>query len=315
VNPRRRRRRIGLTFTDWPPSDRSAWSKLFNYSSPLDPDVGLSHWSASSRNLAMAAYSQWLGFCSRRSKRLLKAQPEERVQPDIVETYLDRLQNRVSPVSMMMRIDKLYLVIRAMSPERDWEWLKNLGRRLRKRATPMRRKYTRLRHPVELLALGSRLMKEADASGMASLPNAVRFRNGLLIALLATRPVRLRSLTGMQLGRSLVRTGLQYRIALQPDDTKTRQVYDVPWPAVLHAPLERYLSVYRPLLLRGAVSDLLWIARSGKLLTQASLAHCIAQETKSAFGKPIYPHLFRDSVATAIADDDPEHVETIAALL
>jgi integrase/recombinase XerD len=34
-----------------------------------------------------------------------------------------------------------------------------------------------------------------------------------------------------------------------------------------------------------------------------------------AFGRPINPHLFRDSAATSIAIDDPEHVRIASCLL
>ena len=225
---RRKRRLTALPFADWPMMDQLAWSILFIPSSPLDPDGPLSHWSACSRDFAIRAYAHWLGFCSRRCKPLLKVPPQDRVQPEVVAQYLAELQNEVSPVTIMIRVNQLCSVIRAMAPGSDWEWLKALTRRLRNRATPIRRKDLRLRHPTELVDLGVQLMQQADVCN-----DAVMFRDGLLIVLLAARPLRPRSLLSLELGHNLVRTGDGYRIALNPADTKTRHAFDVSWPAAL----------------------------------------------------------------------------------
>ncbi len=307
---RHRRQLTALPFADWPTADRLAWSKLFVPSSPLDPDGPLSHWSACSQDIALHAYAHWLGFCVRRCRLLLKILPEARVQPEIVAQYLKELQTKVSPVTTMMRVNRLCSVIRAMAPGSDWEWLQALSRRLGNRATPIRRKDLRLRHPRELFDLGMQLMQQAESCG-----NAVMFRDGLIIALLAARPLRPRSLLSLELGHNLVRTGDGYRIALYPADTKTRRAFDISWPTTLSSALERYLTVYRPKLANHRTSESLWISAAGQPLGRSGLLTCVSARTRSAFGKSIPPYLFRDCVATAIASDDPEHVKIVAALL
>ena len=41
----------------------------------------------------------------------------------------------------------------------------------------------------------------------------------------------------------------------------------------------------------------------------------VTEHTTNAFGHPINPHLFRDCAATTIAIEDPEHIQSAAALL
>ncbi len=153
-------------------------------------------------------------------------------------------------------------------------------------------------------------MQQAESCG-----NAVMFRDGLIIALLAARPLRPRSLLSLELGHNLVRTGDGYRIALYPVDTKTRRAFDISWPTTLSSALERYLTVYRPKLANDRTSESLWISGAGQPLGRSGLLTCVSARTRSAFGKSIPPYLFRDCVATAIASDDPEHVKIVAALL
>jgi hypothetical protein len=58
-----------------------------------------------------------------------------------------------------------------------------------------------------------------------------------------------------------------------------------------------YLAHHRPRLLQGHQSDRLWISRFGGDLSSNSIRRQIKLHTEVAFGKPIYPHLFRDCAA------------------
>ena len=308
-----RRRRLPQSV--WPVADQTAWSAMFEARSPLDPDGSLAAWSSASRDLGIGAYAGWLRYCARRHPQLLEVAPEDRLEPGILGGYVAQLQKRVSSVTTAMHVTRLYLVIRAMAPKRDWGWLQELVRRLNRRAQPSRRKSSQLRHPRELFDLGERLMRDADAAATVDLASAARFRNGLMIALLAARPMWPRSLASLRLGHNLLRSGDHYQIALGSADLKTQGTFDVVWPAGLFDALERYLTVYRLRLLNGAVSDFLWIAHDGSVLKQSYMQHSIARATRSAFDTAIYPYRFRHCAASAFAFDDPDHVEMVAALL
>jgi integrase len=50
-------------------------------------------------------------------------------------------------------------------------------------------------------------------------------------------------------------------------------------------------------------------------MTEIGIYFSISQLTKKHFGHVISPHLFRDSAATSIAIEDPEHTHVVRSVL
>ena len=151
-----------------------------------------------------------------------------------------------------------------------------------------------------------------EASGITCRYNPfqaeVQYRDGLMIAILAARPVRLKNLTAIIIDRHLIRIDDVYWLVFVSDEVKNRRHIEVPVPIVLTPYIDDYLAHHRPRLLNGNDSDRLWISRFGSDLSCNSLRREIKLHTEVAFGKAITPHLFRDCAATSIAIHDPEHV-------
>src|SRR5262249_17479870 len=61
--------------------------------------------------------------------------------------------------------------------------------------------------------------------------------------------------------------------------------------------------------------DALWLSEHGSAMTEIAIYFRIREVTRAHFGHAIHPHLFRDSAATSIAIDDPEHVWMIKNVL
>ena len=149
------------------------------------------------------------------------------------------------------------------------------------------------------------------------------FRDGLIIALLAYRPLRMRSFAALTLDQHLVRRGSAWWMVLGHADTKTRKSMEMPFPRALVDWLELYLEEYRPALLVGRprpgvvrpATSALWIGKGGRMMGPDTIAFQIRRDTEAAFGISINPHLFRDICATSIAIEDPEHVRMVAAIL
>ena len=150
---------------------------------------------------------------------------------------------------------------------------------------------------------------------------AADYRDGLIIALLAHRPLRARNLTMIECGRHVVRRVDGWWLAFTAEETKPEEPIDAPFPAMLVANLEHYLAVHRPVLLdvgrRHGRPDTqaLWVSGHGRAMSYANIGVQTRQHTKAAFGQPISPHLFRDCAATAIATTVPEEVELILPVL
>jgi integrase/recombinase XerD len=179
---------------------------------------------------------------------------------------------------------------------------------------------------AELFALGLDLMVEAEAALAGdAVDAALAFRDGLMIALLATRPLRQRNFLAIEIGRHLLQAG-GWLLTFRGEETKTHRPLEVTVPRALHAPLERYLRHWRPLLLaigrrrhpdgRGqAAGERLWVTIDGTAVSVGAQQKALAQRTQARFGWVVNVHLFRDCAATSIAAEDPDHVRMAAQLL
>jgi integrase len=165
----------------------------------------------------------------------------------------------------------------------------------------------------ELFDLGIGLIMAAELQNTAC-ERAMSFRTGLIIALLAARPLRLRNLAGLVLDRTLVSRGTRWWIEFSAADTKNGEVIEQPWPEALAAPLETYLAGHRNVLAQmrwgsaPRAGEALWISRRGSPMSRGAIYHCITSRTREILGRAINPHLFRDCVATSVAIEDPRHV-------
>ena len=141
------------------------------------------------------------------------------------------------------------------------------------------------------------------------------------IALLAGRPVRLRNLAQIEVGRHLQKMGDAYWLFFDAQDIKNRRSLEFPLPKQLTQPMQHYMNNVRPELReqhgrwKTDVDRFLWVGEGGSELKAHRIGARICRRTEGRFGHPISPHLFRDAAATSIAELDPEHVGTIKAIL
>jgi integrase/recombinase XerD len=242
-----------------------------------------------------------------------------------VENYIAELAPTRSPYTVLCRVQNRYDALRAMAPEADWSWLLEIYRTLSVRVRPVRDKLSRLRSIDELAALGESPMAKAEASAVR---RAVLFRDGLMIAVLSYRRIRLKNFGGMRLGRHLKKAGCNWHILLAAAETKTRVPYQMIFPSALTPKLERYLDVHRPVLMRGKRAggradaapihpelDAVWVSEVGTHLDQRALACRVIRHTQAAFGRSISPHLFRHAAATSVAVDNPKYIGDASLIL
>ena len=146
---------------DWPAPDRALWENgiapkgLFESggagaSGPSAPGANGSRL----RPLAVVA-------CNRGALRP-DLGPADRVTEERVTAFVARLRAERAPYTVLCRVQELYDALRAMAPEAEWGWLARLYYALKARARPTRDKASRLRSIDELVALGERLMDEAE---------------------------------------------------------------------------------------------------------------------------------------------------------
>ena len=155
-----------------------------------------------------------------------------------------------------------------------------------------------------------------------------RFRDGFMIALLASRPLRQKNFVFIEIGRHLVSVGEGYLLCFPAEETKAKRALEFSFPATLLPALRRYLDHFRPILLAQRTSrgesrqdklseagNLLWVTQYGTRFSPSAQNAALEKHTMARFGRFVNCHLFRDCAASSIATDDPEHVRITAQLL
>jgi site-specific recombinase XerD len=144
---------------------------------------------------------------------------------------------------------------------------------------------------------------------------ATLYRDGLIIAFLALRPLRLRNLAGLELGRTLHDGPTGWLITIPAGETKTHRGIEISWPTDLVDALEIYLAHHRPVLARGSRATALWLGGAGQALADHTIRQTIIGRTQVVLGVSISPHLFRDCAATTLAIEDPAHIGVASTIL
>jgi integrase len=156
---------------------------------------------------------------------------------------------------------------------------------------------------------------------MTLLQRALAFRDGLMIALLIHRLLRIRNFASLRIGENLVIEGDAAHFTFQASEVKSKRPMDVAFPKSLMSSLMRYVEYYGPILLsesgkaKGLVTNALWISRDGTELAEISLHYAIRRRTRDAFGAPIPPHWFRDAGVTLLVRDAPASARLATSIL
>ena len=184
-----------------------------------------------------------------------------------------------------------------MMPERDWTWLKAIKARLYA-AAPAPAPTGPVITSVQLLDLGQQLMDESKpAPGTAiSKDDAVRYRDGLMIALLAFIPIRRKNLAALEIGRHLVREGDGWFVIIPREEAKTGTPIEFPVPELLNSYLAVYLDIVRPRMLRRPACAALWVSSQGggsRRMARSATSSAGTRRAASASASPLTTHGMR----------------------
>jgi site-specific recombinase XerD len=285
----------------------------------LFEDPGLAaHWRPKTRHTVMTNYGLWLAWLKERGDLDPTKSPAERATKPRISAYLDDLRARgLAPITISNRITNLREALRVMEPGVDLSFLDHVMVRVNAAATPVRPKRPRMVSPRDLLEGAIREMSRLDAARRSphSRRTAERYRDALIIAFLATRPLRIANLAAIELGRHLRKVEETYWCSFDGSEMKDRQPLEFPVPRFLTVWFDRYLDRHRPLLLRDSDSPRLWITIRATPMVENTIYCRVTATTKHLFDRRINPHLFRDCVATFIAEEAPEQVNIIARIL
>jgi hypothetical protein len=299
----------------WPEHDRRAWKAGTRRAGLFEQKGAGADWSLRSQAKTARGYGRWLGWLMQKDLLDPTLAPGSRVTRARVADYVSMLSVSCAPYTLVCRLQELYDALRVLAPDMDWRWLAELWMRLGRRAESVANKRVRLRPTRDLFDLGRRMMTAAEQqTGWSRRRRAVHYRDGLMIALMAARPLRLKNFASIVLGVHLARQRGAWWLQFSAGDMKAKRLYEVAFPTALVPELEHYLAVHRAVLLAGESGQLpsgtnaLWVSEIGTMLESGALAARIRKHTKAAFGASLPPHWFRDAAATTIAVEDPRHV-------
>ena len=308
---------------DWPLAIREAWAVALEAGDLLDPGGLAAAWRPETRRHVMDGFGAWLAWLRDNGILGERARPGTECTPANVADFAEAMLEMVANRTVETRLVALHRALTAMSPEGNWSFIRTIIARLDKTPSKNSEKRRRVRNSRDLFDLGVNLMRRAERSRNSPYQRRVAalYRDGLMIALTAARPLRRCNLVGLELGNELFKTDAGWRITIAPSRTKTHNPIEFGLPQEIDPWLERYLDDYRGILLGNGGSQApkfdgpVWISVRGGPLAPHSWAIRVCDHTKAAFGLPVNPHLFRDSAATTIAIGDPKQIRIAAAVL
>jgi integrase/recombinase XerD len=184
----------------------------------------------------------------------------DRLDRDRVREYIVFLRQYLAPGTVASMVTRLHKAIRVMVPGAELDWLRAGATRLQAGATPTRDKASRLVGSECLFQAGLELMQRAGEEPTVK-TQALRYRDGLMIAFLALRPVRLSNLAAIQLGQHLIDDFEIVHVRFAATEMKNMRALKFSWPQLLIEALRTYLTVHRPVLLAGQSVRELWVGR------------------------------------------------------
>jgi hypothetical protein len=220
-------------------------------------------------------------------------------------------------VTVSRTIYKLRRAAECITPDRDFTWLAEIEKDLVLLERP-KDKFDRLVTTECLVrAPGVGYFRQAEGNkSLSPFARALAARNGLMVALLALDPIRLRNFATLEIGSNFVSLDGKWWIVL--DDTKSGRPDHRSVPVLLTPLIARYLEPHRVILCgdetprrrrrvqastapRPDRTKALWISRFAGPLSYSAVERVITETTRVLTGRPVSPHLFLAAAATSAA--------------
>jgi integrase len=311
----KRNSRLHLPFDRWPQADRQLWEQATNDIDPFSEAAG-ARLADRSKHQYLFAWRRFLGFLLIEDKSALALPAAERLTKERVRAFANHLAGTNIPRSVAIQVDALYKAARIMLPEHDLTWLKSMKARLHS-AAPLQGASGPVVISPQILAVGQQLMDEIDpqAEDHLTLAKAIRYRDGLMISLLAFMPLRRKNLASLEIDRHLIGEGNSRFIFIPAAETKTRTPIEFAIPELLLPYLDAYLRIVRPRILNDTACKALWVSPRGGTLRYGAIGDIISRHTAAVLGIRLTPHDTRDAAATTWALAAPGQIGVSRDLL
>jgi hypothetical protein len=302
---------------EWPDRIRATWEETRSATELFDEAGGAQHWASATRRLVERGLGLYLGFLSLHRWLRQDLEPADLLNVTWLKGYAEYCAKRkLRPASQVTRFNMLNETLRVMAPLADRTTLVRVLRRLQKvqRAQPRRPA-----PPVsssDLYAAGiARMDRVATAKYEKRDVQAIQYGDGLMMAMLAAKPLRISTVTRTDIDVHLVKIAGRYRWSFDALETKNAQPSRSELPERLTPYIDRWLDTFRPTLLKGSSSPAMWISCYRGRMSTATLYARFCAATVQELGERINPHKVRKIVATSVAVSMPEEARIILQLL
>lgn len=308
---------------DWPAYDRAIWESAMRKAIGIFHDRGFAAtWRPATLRGVERGYGTYLRWLKIHEGNLdPHASVLERVDEERIDRFIAEYATGRSPLTVATTVRGIAYVCRCAAPPDGLSWLTKLAHSLTNSADRVRSKAPRMAPIADLVDLGELLMdggRRKRCDGMRG-SDAVQFRDGLMIALLARRPLmRVRNLFELRIGHNLVFRGSTALLDFPSDERKNGRATEVFIPEDLTRMVREYIDDYRSFLTRklpGPDEGWMWVSRRGFRMCPTEVTQRITTLTKRHLDRPVSPHLFRDCAATDIAIHAPTDVGITADIL
>jgi hypothetical protein len=179
----------------------------------------------------------FLGFLQRTGRLRHDAAAAAQVTLSNVEAYTTHLSDRVRSVTIWNCIYKLRRAAELLAPTADFSWLAEIEKDIALMMEPQS-KFDRLVFTGRLVEAGLTLAAEAQGFAGTELTRARGVRNGLMIALLALCPIRIKNFSALEIGHTFKEVHGSWWIALPSVSTKSRRPDERRVPELLNHSIE-----------------------------------------------------------------------------
>lgn len=305
-----------LQIAEWPTQDRLAWAAACQPGERLKRGGAASHLAIVSQDDIANRYGLYLDFLRRNGGLDLAKGATALVNPDNVIAFIAELQARVRSVTVWNSIYKLRRAAQLISPGTDFGWLTEIEKDIALVMIPQS-KTDRLVLTERLVEAGLILIREAELFGETALARAVGVRNGLLIALLALHPIRIKNFATLTIEDTFINVDRRWWLHIPSEDTKSHRVDDRQVPGFITHAIDSYVNTHRKVLCLGVAEHrALWISSTtGQQLTTKNLGTLISKLTRETIGVDVSPHLFRSAAASTAAVYGGNHPHLASELL
>jgi integrase/recombinase XerD len=305
------RERKELPYLDWPSEIQRRWEAAF-VSGDFFDEGGLGcHLALATRANLKSACGRFLRYLKSERLEINVEAPENQINPKVLAAFVDHLRETCTENSIAAQLHHLRLACRLIFPGIDLRWLLNTTKRIARRAKPKAGKH-HLVTSDRLYTLGLELMDgaidSADASGTVSKDCAFQYRDGLIIFLLAVIPLRRRTLTALQIGKHLVRSGKSWVLDIPAADTKSAEPIEFVLSTTLGERIDLYLEKFRARVPGAATHNGLWVSNKGGPMDDGAIYDAVRGRTRAALGFGVNLHRFRHAALTFWSIHDPENI-------